>query len=180
MSNYILYPVLELKGYIFSTVALLFVLTMAVVFVMGKKGKNLEEFQWHRVFLGRTKTELLYMALGISQICYVFSAVFSFSSIGIVQIAALLILCAVRAALLRSPGGAAGEMFFCGMEGIGLLAGNLLADYMRETGMDTYIFLIWLLLSLFLMQYSLYYFMKSLERMLRRHGRTGKIQKKTE
>lgn len=177
MSNYVLYPILELKGYIILTVAALFLLTVSVLVMMGRRKQGLEAFGWQGLFLGRTKRELIGMALGISQVTYVFSMIFFFSPIGAVQLAGLAVLCIAKGAFSLSLTSFVGEVVFGLMTGIGLMAGNLLLDYMSETGIDLYIFAVWALLSLFLLQYSMYYFIKSLERMLRQHERTRQIQK---
>lgn len=177
MSNYILYPILELKGYIILTVTALFLLTVAVLIIMGRKKRGIQAFGWQGLLLGRTKRELAGMALGISQITYVFSLIFFFSPVRLVQLAGLAVLCVVKGVLSLSITAFAGEVFFGLMTGIGLMSGNLLLDYMDETGVDLYIFVIWALLSMFLLQYSMYYFIKSLERMLRQHERTRQIQK---
>ena len=82
-----------------------------------------------------------------------------------------LLLCGAKGLLTLSPGSIMGEAVFGGLTGTALMAGNLLIDYMKDTGMDIYILLIWALLSLFVIQYSFYFFIKGLERMLQQHER---------
>lgn len=177
MGGYVLYPVVELRGYIILTVVLLFLLTAAVLVLMGRRRRGLETFQWQAVFLGLSKREILWMAMGLSQIVFVAAMIFFFDSVGTVHLAALAILCVVKAVLGLSFTGIIGEVVYGGLTGVALLTGNLLLDYMNETGLDVYIFLIWVLLSLFVLQYSVYYFIKGLERMLWRHERAKQRQK---
>lgn len=171
MSNYILYPILELKGYIVITVIFLFLLTLLVLYLMARKKSGMEAFEWQALFLGRTRREIVWIALGISQVTFVLASVFFFVPMGTVQFAALAFLCAAKGILGLSPGSIPGEAVFGGLTAAALMAGNLLIDYMKETGMDLYILLIWAMLCLFVIQYSFYYFIKGLERMLQQHER---------
>ena len=171
MSNYVLYPILEMKGYIIITVAILFLLTLSALYTMGRRKRGMKAFGWQALLLGRTKIELVWMSLGISQIAFVLSMVFFFVPMGTVQLAALILLCGAKGLLTLSPGRIMGEAVFGGLTGTALMAGNLLIDYMKDTGMDIYILLIWALLSLFVIQYSFYFFIKGLERMLQQHER---------
>lgn len=177
MSNYILYPILELKGYIILSVAVVFALTVMTIIFMGRKKHGMETFGWQGLFLGRSKRELCIMALGISQVTFVFSMVFFFVPVGTVQIVALTVLCMAKGVLGLSITGFIGEIFWGGMTGVALLTSNLLLDYMGETGTDIYIWLIWAFLSLFVLQYSIYFFIKGLERMLQRHERAKQRRK---
>ena len=176
MSNFILYPIVELKGFIIFSVIVLFFSTVMVLFFMGRTKAGMEAFRWQALFLGRTRREIVWMCLGISQISLVVSTVCFFVPMGIVQIAALGLLCVVKGILGLSPGGFFGELVFGGLTGTALMAGNLLMDYMKETGVDVYILLIWAMLSLFVIQYGIYFFIKGLERMLQQHERARKRQ----
>ena len=176
MSNYILYPIVELKGFIVLTVVFLFLLTVLVLYFMGRKKAGLQAFRWQAVFLGRTKRQVLWMSLGISQVVIVLSMVCFFVPMGTVQIAALALLCVSKGILGLSVTGFAGELVFGGLTGAALMAGNLLMDYMRETGVDIYILLVWAMLSLFVIQYGVYFFIKGLERMLQQHERAKQRQ----
>ncbi len=176
MSNYILYPIVELKGFIIFSVIFLFFGTAMVLYFMGRAKAGMEAFRWQALFLGRTRREIIWMCLGISQIALVVSTICFFVPMGIVQITALALLCATKGFLGLSLGGFMGELLFGGLTGTALMAGNLLMDYMKETGVDVYILLIWAMLSLFVIQYGIYFFIKGLERMLQRHERAKKRQ----
>ena len=178
MSNYILHLILELKGYIILSVAAVFALTVMTLIFMGRKKQGMEDFGWQGLFFGRSRRELCLMAFGISQVTFVFSMVFFFVPVGTVQIAALAALCVAKGLLGLSASGFLGEVFWGCMTGAALMTGNLLLDYMEETGTDPYIWLIWALLSLFVLQYSIYFFIKGLERMLRRHEKAKERQRR--
>ena len=177
MTNYLLYPIVELKGYIILTVAVLFLLTVIVIYMMGKHKSGLGKFGFQSILFNRTTREILWMSLGLSQVTLVFSIIIFFVPVGTVQITALALLCVGKGLLGLSFTGAVGELVFGGLTGTALMAGNLLMDYMKETGADLYILLIWGLLSLFVMQYVVYFFIKGMERMLRQHERAGQRKK---
>ncbi len=176
MSNYILYPIVELKGFIILSVIFLFFCTALVLFFMGRAKAGMEAFRWQALFLGRTRREIIWMSMGISQIAFVVSTVCFFVPMGTVQITALALLCVMKGILGLSLGGFIGELVFGGLTGTALMAGNLLMDYMKETGVDVYILLIWAMLSLFVIQYGIYFFIKGLERMLQQHERAKQRQ----
>jgi len=180
MINYILYPIVELKGYIILLVVLLFLATGLALFLMGKKRQNIAAFGWQALFLGRTKRELLWMCLGLSQMIFVIAMIFFFTTVGKVQLTAWTLLCVVKGIVGLSVSGLIGELFYGGMTVAALMTGNLLIDYMEDTGLDVYIFLVWALLSLFVIQYGLYSFVRGLERMLRQHEWTEQRQKQKE
>ncbi len=169
MNNYILYPIVELKGFIIFSIVALVMLTFLTLFFMGKKKKGMKDFGWQALFLGRSRRELFLVCLGISQVCLVFSIIFFGESLGTVQITALLVLCILRGILGLSVTGFFGELVYGGLMGAALGIETLLLDYMRETGAELYIGLIWGLLTLFILQYSIYYFVRNLERMLLKH-----------
>lgn len=177
MSNYLLYPVLELKGFILFSMGALFFLTVCSLFIMGRKKDGIGNFGWQALFFSLNRREIFRAALGISQVCFVFSIILFKVPMGIVQIAALGVLCLTRGLLELSLTGFAGEILYGLMMGVALFVENLLRDYMEETGTDLYIGLIWGLLCLFVLQYSIYYLIKGLERILRRHERAGKRRK---
>lgn len=171
--NNILYPILQLKEFIIISVAVLAVLSVFVFIAMGRGERGLNDFGWQMLFPGLNKRELLYVALGVSQICLILSLPVSDSSIGEVQIVALVLLCLLKGICGLSITGFLGEAFYTVLMGAALSIGNLLRDYMRETGIEFYIGTIWILLVLFITQYSIYYFLKGLERMLRKHETKG-------
>lgn len=174
MSSYILYPVLELQNFIWLMLGLLFLETVLVLFFMGQKKRGIGDFKWQALFFGRSVRELLLMALGASQMCFVIAAALFPESMGTVQIAALAVLCAVRGVLGLSLQGIVSEAVYGLLMGAALMIENLLRDYMQETGVELYIGAIWVLLAVFIVQYSVYYFIRGLERMLQRHEKRQK------
>lgn len=177
MSNYLLYPVLELKGFILFSLGVLVFLTILSLWIMGRRKYGMRDFGWQALFFCLNGRELWEVALGISQVSFVFSSICFKVPMGIVQIAALAVLCVGKGILDLSLTGAAREALYGLMMGAALMVENLLRDYMDETGAELYIGLIWGLLCLFALQYSIYYFMKCLERILRKHERAGKRRK---
>lgn len=171
--NNILNPILELKAFIISSVAVLVLLTLVVFVAMGRKRDKLDRFGWQMLFLGLNKRELFYLAFSISQICLIVSLPVSGSSVGVVQAVALLSVCVLKGICGLSLTGFLSEIFYTVMMVAALFIGNLLRDYMRETGIEFYIGTIWSLLVLFIIQYSIYYFLKGLERMLQKHEKKG-------
>lgn len=180
MSSYILYPVLELQNYIRVMLCLLILLTAFVLFFMGRKKGGIADFKWQALYFGRSARELWLMAFGASQMCFVIAAALFPETMGTVQITALALLCAVRGILGLSLQGLAAEAIYGLLMGAALTIENLLRDYMRETGVELYIGVIWALLALFIVQYSIYYFIRGLERMLQRHEKAGRRKKRQE
>lgn len=177
MSTYYLYPVTELKIFIIGAVGTLGLLTVLVLYFMAGRKSGMREFGLQALFFVLTGRELLWLAAGICQFVFLISVLFFPVSVGIVQLAALALLCFFRAVLEFTPGAAGGEALYGVMMGVSLLASGLLKDYMKETGTELYIAAIWGLLALFTVQYGLYYFIKSLERLLR--AKDGAKQKKS-
>lgn len=169
MSSYVLYSVLELQDFIRMMTGALVMMTLLVLFLMGQKKRGMKDLRRLALFLGRTRREMWYMALGVAQVCFVLSVALFSGSVGMVQIAALTLLCIARSILGLSFQGFVGELVYGVLMGAALAIENLLRDYMRETGVELYIGAIWVLLALFIVQYSIYYFIRGLERMLRKH-----------
>lgn len=169
MRSYILYPVLELQDFIRLMTGALVLMTLFVLLLMGRKKRGIKDFKWEALFLGRTVREMWYMAFGIAQVCFVISTALFSGSVGMVQITALVFLGIARSILGLSIQGFFGELVYGVLMGAALAIENLLRDYMRETGVELYIGAIWVLLALFIIQYSAYYFIRGLERMLQRH-----------
>lgn len=180
MSSYILYPVLELQNFIRAMLGLLFLVTALVLFFMGQKKRGIGDFKWQALFFGRSARELWLMAFGAAQMCFVIAAALFPESMGTVQITALAVLCAVRGILGLSPQGFVSEIVYGLLMGAALMIENLLWDYMQETGVELYIGVIWALLALFIVQYSIYYFIRGLERMLQKHEKAGRRKKRQE
>ena len=178
MSNYVLYPVLELRHFIRIMTGTLVLMTLFVLFLMGQRKRGIGDFKWQALFLGRTPREMWYMAFGAAQVCFILSVTLFSGSMGTVQIAALGLLCIAKSILGLSVQGFFGELFYGGLMGAALAIENLLRDYMRETGVELYIGTIWALLALFIVQYSIYYFIRGLERMLLRHEMAGRKKRK--
>lgn len=170
MSVYLLYSVTELRYFITAVIGILFVLTGFVFYWMAGKKTGLGEFGIQSLFFFLTGRELVWLAAGICQLVYLAVTLFFPVSIGVVQLTALAFLCTLRALLELKPAAVWGEALYGVMMGVSLLASGLLKDYMEETGAEPYIAAIWGLLALFMVQYGLYYFLKSLERLLRARG----------
>lgn len=169
MSSYILYPVLELQNFIRVMLGFLIIATVLVLFYMGQKKRGIGDFKWQALYLGRSARELWLMAFGASQMCFVTATALFPESIGTVQITALVILCVARGILGLSLQGFVSEIVYGLLMGAALMIENLLWDYMQETGVELYIGVVWALLALFIVQYSIYYFIRGLERMLQRN-----------
>lgn len=179
MRDYIIYQILELRGFILLLLAVMFLFTVFLFFSMGKKKQGMRDFKWQMLFLGLSYREILLLALGISQVCFVSSVILFSSSVGLIQITAIAILCILRGIIGLSPAGFLGEMIYGVLSVAALFIENLLRDYMRETGVELYIGVIWGLLSLFILQYSIYYFVKGVERILQQHEKArGKREQK--
>ena len=162
MSNYFLYPVLELQSFILLSVGCLFLGTLLCFYFMGRKKKGIRDFTSQAVFFVLSGREQLWITLHISQIMVLGA------------------FCLGRGILEFAPGSLIRELVYGVLMGTALGVCNLLKDYMRETGVEFYIALIWGLLCLFILQYSVYYFLKSLERMLQRHEMADRRRKRND
>lgn len=172
--NNILYAVLELKLFLLMTMGAAALLGVFVFFVMGRKRQKLNRYGIQMLVFGLTHRELCCLALNISQICLMLSLLIAGSAFGVVQAAALLCVCVMKGVLGLSVAGAFGDVVYTAFMGAALSVAALLRDYIRETGMDFYIGAIWILLGLFILQYSIYYFLKETERMLYKHEQKNK------
>lgn len=174
MSNYVLYPVLELQSFIIVSIVVLALFTLLTFYFMGRKKSGIKDFGMQALFFGLKRREQLLLVLHISQLCFVGSVLFFRPPAEAVQLVVLAFLCLLRGILEISPAGLLREVLYGGMMGTAMAVSNLLRDYMRETGVEFYMAVIWGLLCLFILQYSVYYFLKSLERMLQRHEKAGR------
>ncbi|MCI8382580.1 MAG: hypothetical protein HFI07_12475 [Lachnospiraceae bacterium] len=180
MSNYFLYPVLELQSFILLSVGCLFLGTFLCFYFMGRKKKGIRDFTSQAVFFVLSGREQLWFTLHISQICFIAAVVFFRAPAQLIQIMVLGAFCLGRGILEFAPGSLIRELVYGVLMGTALGVCNLLKDYMRETGVEFYIALIWGLLCLFILQYSVYYFLKSLERMLQRHEMADRRRKRND
>lgn len=173
MINYILQNVLELRGFILINVAAILLLTVAALVMLGRKRRGLRSFGVPEALLmSCSQWDLCFLALGGLELGFVFSLVLFPQPLGQEQVVLLAALCLLRGALGWKSGAVPAELLYGVMAAAALTAGGLLHDFMSETGFDWYIMVIRILLSGFIIQYSLYHFIKSVERMLRRNEKT--------
>lgn len=171
IANYLLYPVVELKGFILLSVAAMALLTVYSFALLERKKKGLGSFGIQGLFLGRDWLELCGISLGILEVVYVLAMIVFPTPMRQAQLGLLAFLCLARGLAAASPAALLSELIYGVMEGAALMAGSLLLDYMDETGFDWYIMTVRVLLCAFLIQYSIYHFIKGVERMLRRDER---------
>lgn len=74
-------------------------------------------------------------------------------------------------ALERKAAGLVEQIVFTVMALAALTAGNLLRDFMADTGFSFYMLTVYILLLVFEIQYALYHLVKGLERMTAADGR---------
>ncbi len=168
MINYLLYPVLELKNFIILSMICMVLLTVVLFFWMGRKKTGIKSFGMLAFFYPLTVRDLILLSMGILELIFVFAMLVWPADFGRVQISLLVLLCGGRAVGFLSLRRAVGEVLYGGMTAAGLAAGNMLLDYIRETGMDWYILAIYILLALFLILYALYHQVRGAEQIIER------------
>ncbi len=166
MINYLLYPILELKNFIILSMAVMVLLTIVLFFLMGRKKTGIKSFGALAFFFPLNVRDLLLLSVGILEMVYVIAMLVWPTDFGQVQIILLVLLCGGRSIGFLSLRRAVGEIMYGVMTAAGLAAGNLLLDYIRETGMDWYIFAVYILLAVFLILYGLYHQVRGAEQII--------------
>lgn len=174
MINYILQPILELKGFIVTAVAAAVLLAAAVLFMLERRKSGLGAFGIQALFLNRKPLELCFLSLGFLELVFVASMILFPASMGREQLVLLACLCVLRGIAGLSAAELAAEAVYGVLAGAALTAASLLHDYMADTGTDWYVNTVRILLLAFLVQYSLYHLIKGVERMLRRNEKARK------
>lgn len=174
MINDILQSVLELQGFIILSAAMAVLSAFGILFWLEREKSGMGAFGIQALFLKRTPFELAFLALGLLELVFAASGILWPSRMGREQLVLLAMLCLFRSITGLSLEGLAAEAAYGVLTAGALTAGSMLHAYMAETGFDAYVMCARILLSVFLVQYSLYHLIKGVERMLRRNEKMGK------
>lgn len=165
MLNNVLAGILSVRAFIVFSVRICIALSFMLFTIWSNQKNNLPSFGWQALFLGLTKRKCYCLSVLILQWAFVVAGAVSNVIIGPVTIAAIAVL---SAAAIISEGkfiGLVDQRVYTVMAVLALTAGNLLRDFMFETGVDLYMIAVYLLLILFIIQYATYHLVKGLERM---------------
>ncbi len=175
MINYVLQAVLELRGFILLMVAIFIFLSMSTLVFMGKRKPGIGSFGiWEALLISSNQRGLCQLSLGFLEIGFVAALLLKPAPMGRGQLILLILLCLSQGCIGWSVESLLAELLYGMMAAAALTAGGLLHDFMAETGFDWYILVIRILLSGFMIQYSLYHFVKGVERILRHNGKASK------
>ncbi len=169
MINYLLYIITELKGYIILSLITLMILAAFTLLLFARKKRGMADFKMQSIFLFLGKREAFYLTLGISEVIYIISTILMGTNMNQIQLIALAVLVIGRIVFVPKITMIINELICGGLSAFSLITGNLLMDYLSETGFDFYIFTIWLLLSIFVIAYAVYHLISTTGRMAQVH-----------
>lgn len=171
MINYILHSITELKEFIILVLVATCLLFAMVLLFATRKKTAISQFYLQRLFLGLNLKEVVFLAFGILEVIYAISMILFRKDFTTVQIASVIVLLLARIVTSPSIKMILPEVVLSAIFAASFLIGNLLLDYLSETGFDLYIFLICSLLSLFVIIYSIFHVVKTTGNMAECHER---------
>ena len=163
--NNILAGILSVKYYILGTMLLGLLLSLLLLTLGARRKKGLAVYGWQALFFNLSVKDCLLLSLLLSQL--VFAAGGALGNLKVTPLTGTLfaVLALAACVLERKLAGAVEQLVFTVMALAAMTAGNLLRDFMADTGLSLYMAIVYALLLVFEVQYALYHLVKGLERM---------------
>lgn len=163
--NNILAGILSIKFYILGSLAAGLGLSLLILTLGSRRKKGLTRYGWQALFFGQSGKDSFLLSLLISQLVFAVAGALGNLKVTPVTGAAFAALALLACILERKAAGTAEQIVFTVMCLAALTAGNLLRDFMADTGFSIYMLAVYVLLLLFEIQYAFYHLVKGLERM---------------
>ena len=169
--NSILAGILSIKYYILGSIIAGLVMSALLFTIGSRRKKGLSVYGWQAIFFNLSKRDCFLLALLISQMIFVLTGALCNMKVapvtGTVFVAMAVLACITE----RKLSGTIEQVVFTVMAAAAMTAGNLLRDFMADTGLSIYMMAVYILLLIFEIQYAIYHLVKGLERMTAKNER---------
>ena len=169
--NSILAGILSIKYFILGSVLAALAMSGLLLTIGSRRKKGLSVFGWQAVFFNLTGVKCFLLSLLVSQMIFVVTGALFNTKVTPVTGGVFVMMTLAACALERKAAGLVEQIVFTVMALAALTAGNLLRDFMADTGFSFYMLTVYILLLVFEIQYALYHLVKGLERMTAADGR---------
>ncbi|MGN8801263.1 hypothetical protein ACTNCH_09875 [Candidatus Merdisoma sp. HCP28S3_D10] len=167
--NNVLAGILSIKYYIVGSVLAALAMSVLILTIGSRRKKGLAVYGWQALFFNLSLMDCMLLTALISQMIFVVTGALGNTRITPVTGGAFAVLAAAACALERKAAGLVEQAVFTVMALAAMTAGNLLRDFMADTGFSLYMMAVYVLLLIFEIQYALYHLVKGLERMTADH-----------
>ena len=169
--NSILAGILSIKYFIVGSVLAALAMSVLLLTIGSRRKKGLAVYGWQALFFNMSLTDCMLLSTLISQLLFVVTGALGNTRITPVTGVVFAVLAAAGCILERRASGFAEQAVFTAMALAAMTAGNLLRDFMADTGFSIYMLVVYVLLIIFEIQYALYHLVKGLERLTADHER---------
>lgn len=174
--SYLFYQILLVKEFIIGTgiAGIVMMVGFLLLAVRGKRG--FKHYGLQALFFRRNGGEMLFLSCAVLQFVMVVSCVLCGVSLERIHLLILALLCLVRFLAVPELGILFGDMLHMVLLTVALLAGNLLSGYIRQSSQDVWFLTMYWLLNIFIVEYAVYYFMRSIQLLAGEKDRIRKAQ----
>lgn len=165
--NSILTGILSVRFYILGSLAL----SLLLLVIGFRRKKELALWGWRAVLFNLSRERCLLLSVLLSQTVFVVAGALGNMRVSPFTGFFFAVLTLLACVLERRAAGILEQAVFTAMALLAMTAGNLLRDFMADTGCGWYMLTVYVLLLIFEIQYALYHLVKGLERMTAKHGR---------
>lgn len=163
--NNILAGILSIKYYILGSIIAGLAMSLLLFTIGSRRKKGLSVYGWQAIFFNLSKRDCFLFALLISQMIFVLTGAIFNTKIAPVTGGVFVAMAVLACFTERKLSAAIEQMVFTVMALAAMTAGNLLRDFMTDTGLSIYMLIVYILLIIFEIQYAIYHMIKGLERM---------------
>lgn len=169
--NSILAGILSIKYYILGSIIAGLVMSALLFTIGSRRKKGLSVYGWQAIFFNLSKRDCFLFTLLISQMIYVLTGAVFNTKIAPVTGGVFVAMAVIACVTERKLSGTIEQVVFTAMALSAMIAGNLLRDFMADTGFSIYMMAVYVLLLIFEIQYAIYHLVKGLERMTAKNER---------
>lgn len=174
--SWLFYQILLVKEFIIETgIAGCVLMTgFLLLAVRGKRG--FRHYGIQAFFFHRNVGEMLFLSCAILQLMMVLSCVLCGVTLERIHLLILAVLCVIRFLSVPELGILTGDILHTGLLITAMLAGNMLNGYLRQSSHDIWFSLMYWFLNIFIIEYAVYYFMRSIQLLAGEQGRVHRAQ----
>lgn len=174
--SYLFYQVLLVKEFIIGAGAAGVCMTVGFLLLAARGKRGFKHYGVQALFFRRNTGEMLFLSCAVLQFVMVISCIVCRVPLERIHLLILAALCAVRFLAAPEAGIFWGDMLHMGLLVIALLAGNLLDGYIRQSSQDIWFLLMYWFLNIFIAEYAVYYFIRSIQLLAGEKNRIRKAQ----
>jgi len=174
--SYLFYQVLLVKEFMIGTgiAGIMMMIGALLLAVRGKRG--FKHYGIQALFFRRNAGEMLFLSCAVLQFVMVISCIVCKVPLERIHLLILAVLCVIRFMTVPEAGVLFGDMLHMGLLVIALFAGNLLDGYIQQSSKDVWFMMMYWLLNIFIAEYAIYYFMRSVQLLAGEKDRIRKAQ----